>query len=180
MPTYLSSSDSEVTKNCSEILETPFHENLRTCTRQTPCGKQSCLTCLFPADSNSILCTMQNSCTKHSSRITKNFSDFPEFPIHENLWSCTRQTPCGKQPCLTCTFTTDSNSLLCTMQIPCFKQTCLVCFSPTDGNHIWNLTTTLNTTTSKATIATRPLARLWSTTGWQRFRTANDYAPTMR
>ena len=42
------------------------------------------------------------------------------------------------------------------MQNPCPKQTCLVCLSPTNGNHIQNLTTALNTTTSKATIATRP------------------------
>ena len=41
MPTTLSSSDSEVTKDCSEILYNPriehnrMHENLCTCTRQT-------------------------------------------------------------------------------------------------------------------------------------------------
>ena len=90
------------------------------------------------------------------SEVTKNCSDIPEYPIHENLWTCTRQTPCGNQSCLTCVFTADSNSILCTMQNPCTKQTCFVCLSPTDSNYIQNLTTALNTTTSKATIVTKP------------------------
>ena len=92
MPTDLSSSDSEVTENCSEIPETPFHENLPTCTRQTPCSKQSCLTCWFQVHS---------------------------------------------------------------LQNPCAMQTCFVSLSH-DGIHISNLTIALNTTTSKATIATLP------------------------
>ena len=99
---------------------------------------------------------MPTNLSSSDSEVSENFSDSPEFPIHENLRTCTRQTPCSKQSCLTSTFTADSNSILCTMQNPCFKQTCLVCSSPTDSNHIWNLTTALNTTTSKATIATKP------------------------
>ena len=99
LPANLSSSDSKFTENLSEIPETLFHENLRTCTRQTPCCKQSCITFLFPADSNFVPCTMQN---------------------------------------------------------PCAKQTCFTCLSPTDSNHIRNLTTALNTTALHATIATQP------------------------
>ena len=87
------------------------------------------------------------------SEFTKNCSDFPEYPIHKNLRTCTRQTPCGKQSCLTCSFPADSNSIPCTKQNPCTKQTCS---SPTDSNFIRNLTNALNTTTSKATIATKP------------------------
>ena len=44
----------------------------------------------------------------------------------------------------------------CTRQTPCTKPACYTCSSPSDGNHIRNLTTALNTTTPIATVITRP------------------------
>ena len=48
------------------------------------------------------------------------------------------------------------DSLTCIRQTPCAKPTCFTCLSPSDGNHVRNLTTALNTTTSTATVNTRP------------------------
>ena len=42
----------------------------------------------------------------------------------------------------------------CTRQTPCTKPTCYTCSSPSDGNHVRNLTTALNMTTSIATFTT--------------------------
>ena len=89
------------------------------------------------------------------SEVTENFSEPPETPLNEILRTCTRQTPCGKQSCLTCSFPADSNSVPCTMQNPWAKQTCFTCLSPTDSNNIQNLTTALNTTWHTS-IATQP------------------------
>ena len=44
----------------------------------------------------------------------------------------------------------------CTRQTPCTKPTCNTCMSPSDGNHVRNLTNPLNTTTSTASVNTRP------------------------
>ena len=44
----------------------------------------------------------------------------------------------------------------CTKQTPCDKPTCFTCSSPSNGNHVQTLTTALNMTTSTATVNTRP------------------------
>ena len=44
----------------------------------------------------------------------------------------------------------------CTRQTPCAKPTCFTCSSPSDGNHVRNLTTALNMTTSTTIVNTRP------------------------
>ena len=42
-----------------------------------------------------------------------------------------------------------------TRQTPCTKPTCYTCSSPSDSNHVRNLTTALNMTTSTTTVNTR-------------------------
>ena len=109
-----------------------------------------------------MLTEMPTNLSSSDSKVTEDRSEIPGNPrikpnrIHENLCTCTRQTPCAKQSCLSCSFPVDSNPALCTSQNLCCKQTCFSCSSPTHSNHIRNLTTLLNTTTSTATIATKP------------------------
>ena len=105
---------------------------------------------------------MLTDLSSSNTEVIEDCSEIPGNPtiepnhIHENLSTCTRQTPCTKQSCLSFSLPVDSNPTLCTSQNLCWKQTCFSCSSPTDGNHIQNLTTTLNMTTWTATIATKP------------------------
>ena len=73
MPPDLSS-DSEVL----DSTETPQQETPRTCTRQIPCCKQTCLGCLSPTDSNHIrnLTTLLNT-----TNSTATIATLPAPPI---------------------------------------------------------------------------------------------------
>ena len=77
MPVDLNSPDSEV----SVPSETPQQENPRTCTRQTPCCKQTCLGCSLPSDGNHVrnLTSALNTPTTTTSTTSK-----PAPPI--NHW----------------------------------------------------------------------------------------------
>ena len=110
MPADLTYSDSEVL----DSMETPQQETPRTCsTFQTRPG----------------LCdpTMPANLTYSDSEVLNS----TESPQQETPRTCTRQTPCTKPTCYTCS-------------------------SPSDGNHVRNLTTVLNTTTSTASVHPRP------------------------
>ena len=77
MPVDLNSPDSEV----SVPSETPQQENPRTCTRQTPCCKQTCLGCSLPTDGSHVrnLTSALNTPTNAASITSK-----PALPI--NHW----------------------------------------------------------------------------------------------
>ena len=69
MPVDLNSPDSEV----SVPSETPQQENPRTCTRQTPCCKQTCLRCSLPTNGTHVrnLTSALNTTTTTASTTSK-------------------------------------------------------------------------------------------------------------